>query len=386
MGAVIRRSRRTRAPERRCTWVCIVAVAVLSTGCSTSTADPDKLAALVEPDVEEYLAEADPTGQVRAVLVHHDGVPLVERYHQSEPGQWWDTRSVTKTVMSTLIGIAIGDDLIESVDDTLAELLPDRRDEMTDEVAALTLHQVLTHTAGFGEEGSAADDYWRSEHWMTSILATRAEAETPDGTFAYSNAGAHLMSAVLVEATGVSVLEYAREELFEPLGIPSEPAFEPTVDLDDPDADAESYARFVEEDFAWGIDPHGLHEGSCCSKLRPQDLARIGQPYLDDGRWDGEQVVPVDWVEEATSPQVQVSLAATAGYGYMWWTTQIDGQPAFVAYGKGGQVIEVVPDLGLVVVVATEIDERDPMREARMFGREAAVRMVELSIAPHLPS
>lgn len=363
---------------------------LLLAGCSASAAAPDQpaapdqLAALVEPDVEEYLAEVDPTGQVRAVLIHHEGVPLVERYHQSEPGQWWDTRSVTKSVLSTLIGIAIGDGLIEGVDATLGELLPDRRDEMSDEVAAITLRQVLTHTAGFGEEGSKADDYWFADDWVGSILATRAEADAPDGTFAYSNAGAHLMSAVLVEATGVPVLEYARAELFGPLGIPTEPAFEPVVDVDDPDDEAELYAEYFDADFAWSVDPQGLHEGSCCAKLRPQDLARIGRLYLEDGRWDGQQIVPEDWVEEATRPHVDVSYAGTAGYGYMWWTTDVDDQPAFVAYGKGGQVIEVVPHLDLVVVVATEIDERDPMREATMFSREAAVRMVELTVAPHL--
>ena len=159
-------------------------MALLLTGCSASTADadPDDLTVLIEPDVEEYLADADPAGQVRAVLVHHEGVPLMERYHQSEPGQWWDTRSVTKSVLSALIGIAIGEG--SSTASTHARgPAAGRRDEMTDEVAALTLRQVLTHTAGFGEEGTKADDYWRAEDWVGSILATRAEADAPNGSF-----------------------------------------------------------------------------------------------------------------------------------------------------------------------------------------------------------
>jgi CubicO group peptidase (beta-lactamase class C family) len=371
-------------------WLCVAVTGFLLAGCSASPSgagepvDPVELAALVEPDVEEYLAAADDAGQVRAVLVHHHGVPVVERYHRSDPDEWWDTRSVTKSVMSTLVGIAIEDGHIEGTDAALGELLPDRRDEMTDEVAALTLHQVLTHTAGFGEEGSEADDYWFDDDWVGSILATRAESVTPVGTFAYSNAGAHLVSAALVEATGTPVLEYARAELFEPLGIPTEPAFEPVIDLSDPAADAEAYDQYLEADFTWGVDPQGLHEGSCCAKLRPQDLARIGQLYLDGGRWQGEQVVPEDWVQEATRPKVDVPYAGTSGYGYMWWTTEVDEQPAYVAYGKGGQVIEVVPHLDLVVAVATEIDDRDPTHLATMFSREAAIRMVELSVAPHL--
>ncbi|MFC5380756.1 serine hydrolase domain-containing protein [Aquipuribacter nitratireducens] len=371
--------------------VCAAGAAVLLAGCSVSPAgaeqqasDRAQLAALVEADVEEYLAEADAPGKVRAVVVHHDGAPLAERYHLTDADEWWDTRSVTKSVMSTLIGIAIGDGLIDGVDATLGELLPDRRDEMTEEVAALTLHQVLTHTAGFGEEGSAADDYWWTEDWVGSILATRAETGGDVGTFAYSNAGAHLLSAVLVEATGVPVLEYAREELFDPLGIPTEPVFEPTVDPADPDSLDEVYADYVEADFAWGVDPQGLHEGSCCSKLRPRDLARLGQLYLDRGRRDGEQVLPESWVEEATRQHVEVPAAGVAGYGYMWWTGEVDGHETSVAYGRGGQAVVVVPELDLVVAVATEFDDRDPLRLAQAFGPESVVRMVELAIAPHV--
>lgn len=365
--------------------------AVLLAGCSVlpgaaeqRAAERAEVAALVEQDVEEYLAEADAPGKVRAVLVLHDGAPLVERYHLTDADEWWDTRSVTKSVMSTLIGIAIGDGLIDGVDATLGELLPDRREEMTDEVAALTLHQVLTHTAGFGEEGSAADEYWWTEDWVGSILATRAEADGSVGTFAYSNAGAHLMSAVLVEATGVPVLEYAREELFDPLGIPTEPVYEPTVDPADPDSIDEAYADYVEADFAWGVDPQGLHEGSCCSKLRPQDLARLGQLYLDGGRWDGEQVVPETWVGEATRRHVDVPVAGEGGYGYMWWIGELDGHEVFAAYGRGGQAIIVVPGLELVTAVATDNDDRDPLHLAQAFGLESAVRMVELAVAPHV--
>ena len=191
------------------------------------------------------------------------------------------------------------------------------------------------------------------------------------------------MSAVIVEASGAPVLEYARAELVEPFGIPSEPAFEPTVDLDDPDAEAESYARYFDGDFAWRVDPQGLHEGSCCVKLRPKTW-----PGSVSSTWTTGDGTASRWCRRTgwrgDQAQVEASFAATTGYGYMWWTTEIDGQPAFVAYGRGGQVIEVVPDLGLVVVVATEIDDRDPLLETKTFGRETAMWMVELSVAPHI--
>ena len=132
------------------------------------------------------------------------------------------------------------------------------------------------------------------------------------------------------------------------------------------------------------MDPQGLHEGACCIKLRTQDLAAIGQLYLDEGRWGGEQVVPEEWVEQATTSHVDVNGAGVTGYGYLWWVTDVADEPGFMAYGMGGQVILVVPALDLVVAVSTEFDERDPGRMSTTFGRESATGLAEIAIAPHL--
>ena len=142
--------------------VSVLAVAVMAlTGCSASPT-PEELAVDVLPAVVKYLTEIDPEGQVRAVLVHHGGEPVVEHYVDSAAEDYWDTRSVTKSVVSTLIGIAIDEGHIEDVQQTLGELLPSRVAEMSDETAALTLHQVLTHTAGF-EPQRAGDEYYLAE-------------------------------------------------------------------------------------------------------------------------------------------------------------------------------------------------------------------------------
>lgn len=95
------------------------------------------------------------------------------------------------------------------------------------------------------------------------------------------------------------------------------------------------------------------------TKLRPQDLAAIGQLYLNPGQWDGEQVVSSEWVEEATTAHVEVRESGMTGYGYMWWITDIADQPAYLAVGLGGQVIHVVPAEDIVLAVATEFDDSD---------------------------
>jgi CubicO group peptidase (beta-lactamase class C family) len=192
------------------------------------------------------------------------------------------------------------------------------------------------------------------------------------------------VSAVLVEATGMPVLEYARQKLFEPLGIPSEPAFEPAVDFTDEAAASALYEEYWDAGFAWPVDPQGVHEGACCLKLRTQDLAAIGQLYLDEGEWDGEQVVPEEWVEQATTSHVDINGAGTVGYGYLWWVTDVADDPGFMAYGFGGQAIHVVPARDLVVAISTEFDERDPGRMSTTFGEESATGLAQIAIAPHL--
>ena len=362
--------------------ILVVAVVALA-GCTATSPPPDELAADIRPAIEQYLAEVDPEGQVRAVLVHHDGEPVVEHYVGSSAEDHWDTRSVTKSVVATLIGIAIDEGHIESVQQTLGELLPTRAAEMSDETAALTLHQVLTHTAGFAPQG-AGDEYYLAENWVGQILADRNENVSADGSADYSNAGAHLVSAILAEATGMPVLQYAREKLFEPLGIPTEPAFEPAVDFTDEAAASALYEEYWEAGFAWPVDPQGVHEGACCLKLRTQDLAAIGQLYLDEGTWDGEQVVPKEWVKQSTTSHVDINGAGTVGYGYLWWVTDVADNPGFMAYGMGGQAILVVPALDLVVAISTEFDERDAGRMSTTFGQESVTGLAQIAIAPHL--
>lgn len=353
--------------------------------CSPEGASPTDVGAALEVDVDGYLETADPHDQTRAVLVYHEGEPVLERYTGATEEDYWDLQSVTKSVIGTLIGIAIEQGHLDGVDQTLGELLPDHADVMTPEVAALTLHEVLTHTGGlsFSPSPDSGLLYWESPDWVRAILADRAEAGTTGGSFAYSNAGSHLLAAILVEATGQPVLEYARSALFDPLGIPSAPAFEPVVS-EDTDA-AEAFQEYYEGDFAWPVDPQGVHEGSGGLRLRPVDLARIGLLYLDQGEWDGEQVVPADWVAQSTTAQVDVPASAE-DYGYQWWVTDVGDDTAYLAQGTGGQLIAVVPDRDLVVVVAAEFDLRDPVRYNKMLGSAGAVELFRTWIAPRFES
>jgi len=296
---------------------------------------------------------------LRSILVLADGRQVLERYYQSEPTDHHHVWSITKSVISTLVGIAIGRGELQGVDQDLAGLLPAYASTMPPAVAGTTLEQILTMTGGFGRDDPGARVSPVTD-WVAEILAESSSSSESSsasgGAFRYSNAGVHVLSAILVQATGMSTLDYARQVLFDPLGISSTPAREPVADGED----WQSFdAAFEAPGFAWAVDPQGVHTGGWGLRLRAQDLARIGLMYLNDGRWQGQQVVPEEWIREATRAHVEASGERQTGeYGYLWWVTTADGAPAFAAIGSGGQILEVVPSRGLVVVLQSESDGR----------------------------
>ena len=291
-------------------------------------------------------------GDVRAFLVVVDGETVVERYDASSPADSHDVFSVTKSVMSVLIGIALEEGHLTSVDQTLAELLPDYAPVMDPEVAGITLEQVLTMMAGLPID--LPDIHETSDPVRRALTGTRLRS--PGEQFLYSDYGANLLSAILVEATGVSTLDFAREHLFGPLGISAEPASEPLMS----EANQDLYDA---AGFAWPVDAQGRHLGFAHLKLTAPDMVKIGQLMLAGGMWEGEQVVPAQWVTHSTSRQVE--LEDGEGYGYLWWVIPAGQHDAFAAAGFGGQLVEVVPDLDLIVVAATSVpDSESPSMDA----------------------
>lgn len=310
-----------------------------------SSAEADELRA----EVVDYLGSQDIFDAVRAVIVATGDEVVLAEYQDADGDVSLDTESVTKSVMSTLVGIAVDEGLIDGVDATLGELLPD--ETMPRDVATTTLEQVLTMTGGFaGSFDAPTQDFSRSRDWTQAILRDADPAEA--GAFAYSNDGAHLLSAVLTEATRTSVLDYARRVLLDPLGIDSRPAGQPL-------AVPRNVPVYEAAEFAWPVDPQGRATGWGLLKLTPEDLLALGRLHLDGGEWNGTQVVSADWVAEATRSHVEAS-GAGEGYGYLWWVDEADGSPSYRAWGYAGQLVEVVPARDLVVVVASEVDLLGP--------------------------
>ncbi len=354
----------------------LVPLAACSDDQESRPAEPEDQAALVSA-VNEQL-EVDPDhDNLRAVVVLVDGKPVLERYYDWPADTYWDVDSATTGILSTLVGIAIEEGDIAGLEATLGELLPDHAADMRPEVADITVREMLTMTAGFaGLDRDRTLEYMSDPDPVARILS--AAPDPLGGGFEFSNQGAHVVAAVLAEATGESVLDYARSRLFEPLGIDTRPVFEAPLGAEKMDA-------FLATDFAWPVDGSGLHLGWGRLKLRPADLARFGQLMLQRGEWEGEQLVPADWVRAMTTEQVDTvtrrnQLNAAGKFGYQWWVTEADGEAAYLAYGRGGQLLEVVPSRSLVVVVASEIEYGEPRSAG--FSGPGLTFLVDHVIAP----
>lgn len=275
-----------------------------------------------------------------ALLVKDDRLVLEEYFHGYNRLRTHDVASVTKSVTSILIGIAIDQGAVAGTDQSLADLLPKYADLIQTDPAKqdLKLWHILTMTSGFewDEEthpyGDLRNDCTQMERSADPVrfVLERPLVHEPGAHFQYSGGNAMLLSAIIKSKTGMQADAFAEKYLFEPLGISS---------------------------YKWGRYANGLTDTGGGLSLRPRDMAKIGLLVLNDGRWNGEQVIPKSWVEEST--QAHVAADAGAEYGYQWWRTRVPvglrSVDTFFAAGYGGQAINVFPELGLVVVFANEL-------------------------------
>jgi CubicO group peptidase (beta-lactamase class C family) len=267
-----------------------------------------------------------------SLLVVRNGYLVFEKYYAwGSPEKYAVVHSVTKSVMSALIGIALDQGHLKSVDQKLIEFFPEYiTDESDPRKKKISLKDLLTMSAGFrwNDRGPVMRFWFTSPNWAEFTIDLPLE-NNPGDAFNYNSSTSHLLSLILSKATKTSTLDYAKKNLFEPLGIQS--AF-------------------------WHQDPQGYYIGGFGLGLSAQDLAKIGFLYLNNGYWDGQSIVSEDWVKESTAQQIQAvrhPMYGAFGYGYQWWVKKVDGCSSFRAWGRRGQFIVVVPELDLVIAVTS---------------------------------
>jgi CubicO group peptidase (beta-lactamase class C family) len=214
------------------------------------------------------------------------------------------------------------------VDQTLGEFITPDIYPLDAEKAAIRIRDLLRMSSGIPwKEIGAESEYvaWVNSPNQVNYILSKSMTYTPGTLFNYSDGNAHLASVVLTKATGMSSLEFAREYLFKPLEM---------------------------EYYAWYVDKQGFYYGGTTMDLTPKGMLRFGQMFLDNGVYQGAQIVSSGWVEQATTNHIQPdeSISYQNGYGFFWWLGTKNGHRFYYANGYGGQFIVVIPDLKTVIV------------------------------------
>ncbi|MGG0822498.1 serine hydrolase [Paenibacillus turicensis] len=252
--------------------------------------------------------------------------------------------SVTKSIISALIGIAIDQGLIKSVNQKVLDFFPEYEVEQEDHIIKnITLKHLLTMTIPYKYEEEPYIHYFTSEDWVKFSLGF-VGGQGEIGQFRYTPLiGPDILSGILVRATGKTVLDFATEFLLSPLGI----SVKENIVFH---SQEEQLAFLVAKDRSgWVTDPTGVNTAGWGLTLTAMDMAKLGQLYLYKGNWNGKQLLSTEWIEESTkehSHSIQLNLA----YGYLWWVGE---DHSFAAVGDSGNVIYVNTEKQLVVSIAS---------------------------------
>ena len=277
--------------------------------------------------VDQALERAGTLDRLYSMVVARHGEILVERNYR---GRGLDVpanvKSVSKSILSALVGIAIAEGHLAGLDQPIIDFFADELDPQAEpEKAAITIGQLLTMQSGL--ESTSGQNYGRwvnSSNWVRHALGRPLVAE-PGTRRIYSTGNTHLLSAILTRATGQSTWAYAREKLAAPLGINLP---------------------------QWLRDPQGIYFGGNDMHISPRDLVKIGELYRNGGVHEGRQIVPREWIVESWRAHTRGRNGE--GYGLTWFGRETNGYQVRYAWGYGGQFLFVVPALELTVVFTSD--------------------------------
>ena len=310
--------------------------------------------------LDEILTAALSIENLRSVVVVRNGTLIAERYyHGTAATDLLPVNSITKSVSSLLLGLALAQGRIDGLSQTVAALLPEDAAKAPGSAAGtVTLEQILTGTTGLDFDFVAQlGALFRAPDPVQFALALPRDGRAqPD--WRYNDAAVGLIAPILRRATGLSLDAFAKETLFAALGI------ERAEWVPDRPGNARSYA--------------GL-------RLRTRDVAKIAWTMADGGKWRGAQALPAAWVEQSLRPRVPVDWEVwpveQLKYGYLWFTGMMKGRPIAWGWGYGAQFALLVPSLRLAVATACRNPERKDVSRLNDAVMAVIVRIVDLAVA-----
>ena len=283
--------------------------------------------------LEPAVKAAGELPRLYSLLVSQRGAIVLERYFNGRRDTTpTNVKSVSKSVISALVGIAVDRKLL-SLDQPIAKYFP----ELPEPKRAITIEQLLTMQSGLESTSNRNYGAWvQSSNWVRHALAKPLLA-APGTQMIYSTGNSHILSAILTRVTGKSTWQFAQETLAKPLGF--------------------SLAQ-------WARDPQGVYFGGNEMVMTPRQMLAFGEMYRNEGQVNGRQLVSKAFIDETFEPRGRSRISGRE-YGYGWWMREMNGRQAYYAWGFGGQYIVLVPSLDLTIVSTSAATVGEDRRDHR---------------------
>lgn len=280
------------------------------------------------------LHDSQPGKGIRSLLIARNNKLVIESYFNGwSRNRKQDIRSATKSVTSALMGIAIDKRFVSGVDEPVFNYFEDYKsfENWEDKKLEIKIEDFLRMRTGLacndwdGNSPGNEENMYKTDDWVKFVLDLPTLGSGGD-FFSYCTGAPVTLGGIIANSSNLSINEFAEQNLFEPMGI---------------------------ADYTWEIMPNGKIDTGGHLHLRPRDMLKFGLLFLNEGKWNDEQLISQDWVLNSTAPTADVGLV-NLQYAYLWWnkTFIIDGNETqtFFAWGNGGQHIFVIPSLEAVVV------------------------------------
>ncbi len=278
-------------------------------------------------------------GPINSLLVSQHGELVAEKYYgRMNAGRGNNIKSASKSLLSILIGIAIDKGYLEGVDQPIGEFFPDYFESNPDSIkASITIEDLLTMRSGLASTSRSNYGRWVSSNNWIYYKLNQPLRGVPGEDRIYSTGNTHLLAVILTRATGLNTLQFANRYLFDPMDI---------------------------QITGWDRDPQGYFLGGNNMAMRPRDMIKIGQLMMDVGVYNGEQLVPKEWIIRSIEP-VTGRIPGIENYGYLWFRRMVGDVHMIYAFGNGGQYIMILPELEAVLTVTTRTGTSESTRDYR---------------------
>jgi CubicO group peptidase (beta-lactamase class C family) len=279
--------------------------------------------------------EGENRSTIYSFVVIRNGYLVAEKYYHSfSKSTVFNIKSVSKSYISAMVGIAIRDNFIDGIEEKMLDYFPEY---VTSDFDArkyeITIEHLLTMKGGIDNEHNNYMILYNSANWIKNTIEFPL-TYNPGERFSYNTFSTHLLSGIITKETRMTTMEFGQKFLCDQLGI---------------------------KIHDWEQDPQGIYFGGNAMQFTTRDMARLGYLYMNNGNLNGSQIVPLEWVTASLTNHLNPRQGdwgelKNVGYGYLWWLGEMKGYEVFMALGYGGQFIINFPELQMIVAANSNGD------------------------------